>query len=286
MRILIGITSFSLLAINMIFWCSLLLIIGIVRMAFPIEFWRQITTRFTILIGEACISCNNLWIKILHRPDWRAEGFNYLDKGNWYLATSNHQSWGDIFLLQFISNRKMPLLRFFMKDILKWIPIVWIVGWSMNMPFLKRYSKEKLEKHPELRGKDIDRMKLSFERLSVCPGTVLSFAEGTRFTKDKHKLNRSLFNKLLNPKLGGIALTIATMPYVKKFVDFTIRYEVDERSFWDFLCGRMSEACIKVEVLEIPKEFFEKDYYQDEKYREDLKDWLYGIWKRKEGYLN
>ena len=131
----------------MIFWCSLLLIIGIVRMAFPIEFWRQITTRFTILIGEACIFCNNLWIKILLRPDWRVEGFNYLNKGNWYLATSNHQSWGDIFLLQFISNRKMPLLRFFIKDILKWIPIVWIVGWSMNMPFLKRYSKEKLKKH-------------------------------------------------------------------------------------------------------------------------------------------
>ncbi|GIS76305.1 MAG: hypothetical protein CM1200mP12_20240 [Gammaproteobacteria bacterium] len=40
-----------------------------------------------------------------------------------------------------------------MKDVLKWIPIVSIVGWALDMPFLKRYSKEQIDKNPSLRGK-------------------------------------------------------------------------------------------------------------------------------------
>ena len=285
MSVLIGMSALPLLVINMIFWCTLLLLVGIIRLLIPINFWRQITTKITILIGECCIYCNNSWINILHRPNWNVEGLEFVDRGNWYLAISNHQSWADIFLLQYITNRKIPLLRFFMKDVLKWIPIVWIVGWSMNMPFLKRYSEETLRKYPELKGKDISTMKTSFEKLSVCPGTVFSFAEGTRFSEQKQKNQRPTFDKLLKPKAGGIAITIATMPYIKNLVDFTISYKSKSRSFWDFLCGRMSEASIRVEIIEIPKEFFEKDYSHNEKYRESLKNWLYSLWKKKEQFL-
>tara|TARA_Y100001949_G_C15955620_1_gene316812 strand:- start:891 stop:1412 length:522 start_codon:yes stop_codon:yes gene_type:complete len=173
-----------------------------------------------------------------------------------------------------------------MKDILKWIPIVWIVGWSMNMPFLKRYSKEKLNKNPELRGKDIKRMKVSFQGMSLYPGTIFSFAEGTRFTEEKRKSQNSFFLKLLNPKLGGIGIAIATMPYINILVDFTIKYESNERSFWDFLCGKMSKANIKVRFIDIPLDFSEKDYSKDQKYRIDLKEWLNEIWKDKELFLN
>ena len=109
-----------------------------------------------------------------------------------------------------------------MKDVLKWIPIVWVVGWAMNMPFLKRYSKEKLRRNPELRGKDVASMKKSFEDLSIYPGTVFSFAEGTRFSEAKQKEENSNFYKLLAPKAGGIAITIATMPYIRTIIDFTI----------------------------------------------------------------
>ena len=283
--ILIGIGSLFLLATNMIFWSTLLLAVSLVRLIFPLTNWKKITTRILIHIGESCIYCNNLWINILHRPKVTIEGFDFSDKTNWYVATSNHQSWADIFVLQYITNRKIPLLRFFMKDVLKWIPIVWVVGWSMNMPFLKRYSKEKLRRNPELRGKDVASMKKSFEDLSIYPGTVFSFAEGTRFSEAKQKEENSNFYKLLAPKAGGIAITIATMPYIRNLIDFTIVYQSEKRTFWAFLCGEMSEIRIQAKLKKIPEDFFDRDYSNDEEYRKSIKVWLNDLWKEKEDFL-
>ena len=283
--ILIGIGSLFLLATNMIFWSTLLLAVSLVRLIFPLTNWKKITTGILIHIGESCIYCNNLWINILHRPKVTIEGFDFSDKTNWYVATSNHQSWADIFVLQYITNRKIPLLRFFMKDVLKWIPIVWVVGWSMNMPFLKRYSKEKLRRNPELRGKDIASMKKSFADLSIYPGTVFSFAEGTRFSEKKQKEENSNFYKLLAPKAGGIAITLATMPFIKNLIDFTIVYQSEKRTFWAFLCGEMSEIRIQAKLKKIPEDFFDRDYSNDEEYRKSIKVWLNDLWKEKEDFL-
>ncbi len=283
--ILIGIGSLFLLATNMIFWSTLLLTVSLVRLIFPLTNWKKITTGILIHIGESCIYCNNLWINILHRPKITIEGFDFSDKTNWYIATSNHQSWADIFVLQYITNRKIPLLRFFMKDVLKWIPIVWVVGWSMNMPFLKRYSKEKLRRNPELRGKDVASMKKSFEDLSIYPGTVFSFAEGTRFSEKKQKEENSNFYKLLAPKAGGIAITLATMPFIKNLIDFTIVYQSERRTFWAFLCGEMSEIRIQAKLKKIPEDFFDRDYSNDEEYRKSIKVWLNDLWKEKEDFL-
>ena len=283
--ILIGIGSFFLLATNMIFWSTLLLAVSLLRLIFPLASWKKITTRILIYIGESCIYCNNLWINILHRPKIIIEGFDFSDKTDWLVATSNHQSWADIFVLQYITNRRIPLLRFFMKDVLKWIPIVWVVGWSMNMPFLKRYSKEKLRRNPELRGKDVASMKKSFEDLSIYPGTVFSFTEGTRFSEAKQKEENSNFYKLLAPKAGGIAITIATMPYIRNLIDFTIVYQSEKRTFWAFLCGEMSEIRIQAKLKKIPEEFFDNDYSNDEEYRKRIKVWLNDLWKEKEEFL-
>ena len=283
--ILIGIGSLFLLATNMIFWSTLLLTVSLARLIFPLTNWKKITTGILIHIGESCIYCNNLWINILHRPKVTIEGFDFSDKTNWYVATSNHQSWADIFVLQYITNRKIPLLRFFMKDVLKCIPIVWVLGWSMNMPFLKRYSKEKLRRNPELRGKDIASMKKSFADLSIYPGTVFSFAEGTRFSEKKQKEENSNFYKLLVPKGGGIAITLATMPFIKNLIDFTIVYQSERRTFWAFLCGEMSEIRIQAKLKKIPEDFFDRDYSNDEEYRKSIKVWLNDLWKEKEDFL-
>ncbi len=285
LRILVGIGSFFFLAVNMIFWSTILLAVSLVRLIFPLASWKRLTTGILIHIGESCIYCNNLWINILHRPKVKIEGFDFFDKTNWFVATSNHQSWADIFVLQYITNRRIPLLRFFMKDVLKWIPIVWVVGWSMNMPFLKRYSKEKLRRNPELRGKDIESMKKSFANLSIYPGTVFSFAEGTRFSEKKQKEENSNFHKLLAPKAGGIATTLATMPYIKNLIDFTIVYQSEKRTFWAFLCGEMSEIRIRARLKEIPEEFFDRDYSNDAEYRKKIKAWLTDLWKEKEDFL-
>ena len=104
------------------------------------------------------------------------------------------------------------------------------------MPFLKRYTKDQLERNPSLKGKDFASMKRSFEKYSLYPISVFSFTEGTRFTEQKHKDQNSPFNNLLKPKEGGLAAAISTMPRLDKIIDFTIIYESKKKLlFFDSL---------------------------------------------------
>ncbi len=286
MNPLIGVASFLCLTLNMIFWSSLLFLVGLVRLIIPSKGWKKLWTSVTIFVGETCISFNNAWIKILLRPSISIMGMENLEKQHWYIATSNHQSWGDIFILQKITNRKVPLLRFFMKDVLKWIPIVSIVGWALDMPFLRRYSKEQIDKNPSLRGKDLEQMKKAFKRLETNPGTVFSFAEGTRFTKQKHEDQNSPYKSLLKPKAGGIGVALSTMPFISTLLDISISYDSDSKSFWSFLCGGMSDIKIKVRSIDIPEDLLNKDYSKDQQFRNDLKDWLNLIWEEKDSFLS
>ena len=82
-----------------------------------------------------------------------------MDKRSWYLSLSNHQSWADIFIVQMITNRKVPMLKFFMKFVLIYVPVIGICWWALDMPFLKRYTKNQLKRNPSLRGKDFASMK-------------------------------------------------------------------------------------------------------------------------------
>ena len=258
---------------------------GLIRLVIPLKNWKNYWTSVTILIGEACISCNSGWIDFLHHPAIEFMGMESIDKNNWYIATSNHQSWSDIFILQKVTNRKIPLLRFFMKDVLKWIPIVGVVGWALDMPFVKRYSQEQTKKDPSLRGKDLEQMKNAFKRLETNPGTIFSFAEGTRFTQEKHKEQNSPFKYLLRPKAGGIGVALSTMPFITTLLDFSISYATETTTLWDFLCGNMSKIRIKVREIDIPEHLLNKDYSTQPEYREDLKKWLYEIWETKDNFL-
>ena len=280
-----GVLGFLAVVINTLFWCLFLLTIAIFKLLIPTESWKRLCTKLIINIGECWIYCNGLWIQALHRPRWNVEGFEELDSSNWYLAVANHQSWADIFVLQGITNRKIPMLKFFMKHVLIWVPVIGLAWWALDMPFLKRYTKEEIQKNPELRGKDIKAMEKSFERYSRYPVSIFSFAEGTRFTKEKKDNQLSQFEYLLNPKIGGIGLTLTTMPYIKLLLDFTIHYEDERRSFWDFLCGRMFKADVKVRQINIPDNLLGKNYEDDPIFRENLKEWVYDIWSDKEKYL-
>jgi 1-acyl-sn-glycerol-3-phosphate acyltransferase len=199
---------------------------------------------------------------------------------------ANHQSWADIFVLQGITNRKIPMLKFFMKDVLIWVPVIGLAWWALDMPFLKRYTEEQIKKDPSLRGKDVVEMKKSFGRFARYPVSIFSFAEGTRFTEAKRLSQDSPYDQLLRPKSGGIGLTLSTMPYIKKVLDFTIKYDSKYRTFWDFLCGRMSNVEIKVQIIDVPESLVQKNYTEDEKFREELKEWLYSIWEAKNKFLN
>ena len=39
------------------------------------------------------------------------------------------------------------MLKFFMKHILIWVPVIGLAWWALDMPFLKRFTKEEIEKN-------------------------------------------------------------------------------------------------------------------------------------------
>ncbi len=285
MEILRGILSFLAVVLNTLFWCIFLLSVAVLKLLVPVEAWKRFCTKIIINIGECWIYSNGLWIKFLHRPELRVEGFESLDRSRWYLSVANHQSWADIFILQDITNRKIPMLKFFMKHVLIWVPVIGLAWWALDMPFLKRYTKEQIEKNPNLRGKDVKEMEKSFSKYSRYPVSIFSFAEGTRFTEEKKIAQSSKYNNLLNPKSGGIGLTLTTMPYIKVLLDFTIHYESSRRSFWDFLCGRMSKVNVRVKEIQIPEYLLGKNYEEDIEFREELKSWMENLWSDKDQYL-
>ena len=196
--------------------------------------------------------------------------------------TSNHQSFADIFLLQDITNMNKPMLKFFMKYVLIYVPIIGLSWWALDMPFLKRYTKKQLEKNPKLVGKDVKEMKRALKHYSLYPVTVFSFAEGTRFTVKKNLNQNSPFDNLLKPKEGGLATALSLVNKIDSLIDFTIKFDSQKRSFWDYLCGRMNSAKIIIKEIKIPKKFLNEDLLNNQPLRSEFKEWVNSLWVEKD----
>ena len=135
-----GIISFIILLLNTLVLATLMIPLGIIKFLIPVRSLRISFTKLIIKIGEIWISVNSIWVLNLLNPNIEIKGFESLNKNEWYLTTSNHQSWADIFMVQMLTNKKIPMLKFFMKHVLIYVPVIGICWWALDMPFLKRYS--------------------------------------------------------------------------------------------------------------------------------------------------
>ena len=166
---------------------------------------------------------------------------------------SNHQSWSDIFVLQHLLTRRIPLLKFFLKQELIWVPVMGLAWCALDFPFMRRHSEAYLKQHPEMRGKDQETTRKACEKFALIPTSVMNFLEGTRFTKAKHARQQSPYRHLLKPKAGGIALALNAMG--EKFhsiLDVTIVYPDGAPNFWQFLCGDLKHVVVHVQTLPVP----------------------------------
>ena len=285
-NIFIGIFSSFILISNTLILAVLMIPLGVIKFLIPLKTLRASFTRIIIKIGELWIDVNSSWVIYLHKPNIEITGEENLNGDSWFLSTSNHQSAADIFIVQYITNRKIPMLKFFIKYELKYVPVIGICWWALDMPFLKRYTQKQIKKNPKLKGRDYKKMKKSLEHYSLHPVSIFSYAEGKRFTEKKHKLQKSEFTNLLKPKEGGMALALSVIPSIKFLIDITIIYESPKRSFWDYLCGRLKNIKIFVKKIEIPKEFLNEKLAEDDRLRSNFKAWLNNIWKDKDDLIS
>ncbi len=261
-----------------------LLLLALLKLALPITVVRRQLSRMIILVAETWIGINNALIRLFTRDQrWEVTGGEHLHRDGWYLVLSNHQSWVDILVLQYVCNQRIPFLKFFLKSQLIWVPFLGLAWWALDFPFMKRYSKEHLDKHPELRGKDVEATRRACQKFAELPVSVMNFVEGTRFTPGKHKRQQSPYEHLLKPKAGGVAFVLGAMgEMLRSIIDITIVYPDGRPTLTDLLSGRVSRVRIHVQRREIPRELLEGSYENDLAVRERFQMWINGIWAEKD----
>jgi 1-acyl-sn-glycerol-3-phosphate acyltransferase len=278
-----GAIALVLLAVNTLFWCLLLFAFALVKLALPFQPVRLRIDPVLNGIATCWIACNSAWMRLTQAMAWDVEGADALPFDGWYLVNCNHQSWADIFVLQHLLNRRIPMLKFFLKQQLIYVPVIGLAWWALDFPFMKRHGKAQLRANPAAREEDREATRRACEKFALVPTSVMNFAEGTRFTPDKHRIQASPYRHLLKPKAGALALALNAMgERFHSLVDVTIVYPDGVPTFWQFLCGRAPRVVVRIRQLPIPDDFCTADYSADPAFRARFGQWLANLWQEKD----
>lgn len=201
-----------------------------------------------------------------------------------YLVVSNHAAWADILVLFNTLHGHAPFGRFFLKKELIWIPIVGVVCWAMDFPFMARHSRAKLARNPKLATSDLDATRKACEVYKTQPATVINFLEGTRYTPSKQAKQNGSFKNLLNPKYGGLSTTLNVMGnQFAGLVDVTIVYKPTKgNKTWAWLCGQQQDMVVQVQVLPIDEHWVKGNYREDAEFKLAFKGWVNALWQEKD----
>ena len=284
--LLVGAIASVLMVLNALFWVPLLLVFSLLKLALPIAPVRRAIAPVLLRIAESWVWCNSAWMALTQRTEWDVQGLDRLDPQSWYMVTCNHQSWVDILVLQHLLNRRIPLLKFFLKQQLIWVPVMGLAWWALDFPFMRRHSEEFLRKHPEMRGKDQETTRQACEKFALIPTSVMNFTEGTRFTSAKHARQQSPYRHLLKPKAGGMALALNAMgDKFQAVLDLTIVYPDGIPTFWQFLQGKVRRIVVRARQLPIPQHLINADYGGDPAVRSAFQAWVQQLWREKDSQI-
>lgn len=278
-----GLISGLILVVNTLFWCPILFGLALMKFLVPIPLFQKCLNRLMVGVAQTWIWVNDINLRMTQKIEWDIAGVDDLSSEKSYLVVANHQSGMDIFVLQKILNFRIPFLRFFIKRELMFVPILGLAWWALDFPMMRRYSKEYLALHPELRGKDMETTRRALERLRGQPIGILNFLEGTRISPQKKMKQETPYRHLLPPKAGGIAYTLQTMG--EKFdclLDVTIVYPNGPVGLWQALKGKMQKVIVRVRKIPIPAWVLAGDYGQDKSFRDKFQSWLAEIWEAKD----
>lgn len=182
------------------------------------------------------------------------------------IVVANHQTWFDIPILQYVVCWNGPILKFLIKRQLIWVPIVGWICYVLNFPRLNRGVGT------DAREKDYAAIQQASNTLNTERGALLIFAEGTRFTADKHRNQSSPYRHLLNPKPGGLKISLETTSPDTPVVDVTIDYQGGDTNFWRCLHGANKQIRVVIRT------FRAGDI-------SDARSWLESRWQEKDQQL-
>lgn len=260
-----------------------LLAVALIKVALPFAAVRRVCDPCLTGLAESWIGVNSRLIAGFTHTRFTVVEAAALRCDGHYLVLANHQSWVDIPVLQKVFNRRIPLLRFFLKSELFWIPVLGLAWWALNFPFMRRYTREQIARRPELAGRDIEATRRACAKFREIPVAVMNFVEGTRYTADKHAAQSSPYRHLLKPKSGGVAFVIEAMGEgLQGILDVTVVYPDRRPTLLDLFADRVGEVRIDVRERPIPREFIDGDYQNDAAFRERFQVWMNALWAEKD----
>ncbi|MDF3013251.1 MAG: acyltransferase [Cellvibrio sp.] len=288
MRILNHLRGVLVTAIFSITICMVAIVVvpfAMVKLLVPLPALRRAINRLLDGVSNLWIIFNT-WQQTYTLPTQvEVQGLRDLSRAEWYMLIANHQSWVDILILVRAFNARIPGVKFFFKQSLLWVPVLGLALWGLDFPHMRRYSKAKLERHPELKGKDVEQTRKACERFRHHPVTIINFLEGTRFTPAKQARQNSPYRHLLMPKAGGLAFTLGAMNgQLHRMLDVTIHYPEGIPTYWDYACGRVKRIQVHIRQLPIPPELI-GDYPEDAGFRVNFQQWVNQLWQHKDDLI-
>jgi 1-acyl-sn-glycerol-3-phosphate acyltransferase len=261
-RQFISTVSLSAITLNLLFWIPPLVLVALLKALIRHQASHRLFDMIVDKIYRAAVWFDSFWLFSVLSIELEILGEVPDDRSSNCIVISNHRSWFDILLLQFLIVRKGPLLMFLIKQELIYVPVVGWICLALNFPRLNR-GKSELSRHRDYS---------SVASATQKPGALMNFVEGTRFTKDKQASQGSEYQHLLKPRSGGFRIMLQNLPEATVF-DFTLGYPKDGLTFWQCLSGEHRRYQVHISA------FLAADS------PEDPVDWLIELWAEKDQLL-
>lgn len=283
-KIATALSLITLMLINTLVLIGPMLLIALLKLVLPGKAVKAQCSKAVMWIAETWAEINKAIFALLLPTQWDIRGNEGLRRDTSYLVISNHQSWVDIPALVEALNNKAPYFKFFLKQELIWVPFLGLAFWALDYPFMKRYSKAYLEKHPERKGKDLEITRRACEKFRALPVTVVNYLEGTRFTPEKHARQDSPYRHLLRPKAGGVAFILAALgEELDALLDVTIVYPGNGiPGFWKLISGQVPRVIVDIRTRQLEPELWQGDYENDPEFRRFMHGWVDALWAAKD----
>ena len=263
-----------------------LLLVALLKALLPSGRLRLACNSMLTGIAENWIAVNTFLMDRFSGARFHVTGVEGVQANGHYLVLANHQNWVDILVLQKVFNRRIPLLRFFLKRELIWVPLLGMAWWALDFPFMGRHTRAEIAKNPELGRRDMEATRRACEKFLEIPVAVMNFVEGTRFTPDKHARQSSPYRHLLKPKAGGVAYVLDAMgDALQGILDVTIAYPGGRPTMIDLMAGRVPAIHVSVRQRPLPAPIPRSGDGDERAARAGFQQWLNGIWREKDEEL-
>ncbi|TVS12974.1 MAG: acyltransferase [Wenzhouxiangella sp.] len=283
-RVLTAVSLLTLMLINTLVLIGPLLLTALLKLLLPGRRLKAICSRAVMWVAETWAEISKAIFALLTPTEWDIRGMSELRRDTSYLVISNHQSWVDVPALVEALNNKAPYFKFFLKRELIWLPLLGLAFWALDYPFMKRYSKEYLERHPEKKGKDLEITRRACEKFRDIPVTIVNFPEGKIFTAAEHARQNSPYRHLLRPKSGGLAFVLAALGEdLDALLDFTIVYPGERvPRLWELISGQVSKVIVDIQTRRLDPALWQGDYANDPAFRRFMHQWVGRLWEEKD----